>query len=72
LIEVIVTQRVKGFDVSIHKSLVSNVKLQRSRNVLTRLERIEALKKADKFKEGQSVFGLPKVKTTTGSSASGK
>ena len=48
---------------SIHKSLVSKVKLQRSRNVWTRLERIEALKTDSKFAEGQSVFGLPKVKT---------
>ncbi len=48
---------------SIHKSLVSKVKLQRSRNVWTRLERIEALKSDSKFQEGQSVFGLPKVKT---------
>jgi len=49
--------------VSIHKSLVSKVKLQRSRNVWTRLERIETLQKDNRFKEDQSVFGLPKVKT---------
>lgn len=49
---------------SIHKSLVSKVKLQRSRNVWTRLERIEALKKDSRFEEGRSVFGLPKVRTT--------
>ncbi len=49
---------------SIHKSLVSKVKLQRSRNVWTRLERIEALKKDNRFNEGRSVFGLPKVRTT--------
>ena len=49
---------------SIHKSLVSKVKLQRSRNVWTRLERIEALKEESKFQEGRSVFGLPKVKTS--------
>ena len=48
---------------SIHKSLVSKVKLQRSRNVWTRLERIEALKADSKFEADQSVFGLPKVKT---------
>lgn len=51
--------------VSIHKSLVSKVKLQRSRNVWTRLERIEALKADSKFQDGRSVFGLPKVKTST-------
>ena len=49
---------------SIHKSLVSKVKLQRSRNVWTRLERIEALKKEGKFLEGDSVYGLPKVRTS--------
>ena len=49
---------------SIHKSLVSKVKLQRSRNVRTRLERIEALKEESKFQEGRSVIGLPKVKTS--------
>ena len=51
------------FSMSIHKSLVSKVKLQRSRNVWTRLERIEALEKDNRFQEGRSVFGLPKVKT---------
>ena len=48
---------------SIHKSLVSKVKLRRFRNVWTRKERIEILKKEGKFQEGRSVFGLPKVKT---------
>ena len=51
---------------SIHKSLVSKVKLQRSRNVWTRLERIEALKKEGKYDDGQSVYGLPKVRTVFG------
>jgi len=50
--------------VSIHKSLVSKVKLQRSRNVWTRIERLEVLKDDGRYKEGQSVYGLPKVKTT--------
>lgn len=49
---------------SIHKSLVSKVMLQRSRNVWTRQERIEALKTEGKYEEGQSVYGLPKVKTS--------
>lgn len=48
---------------SIHKSLVSKIKLQRSRNVWTRLERIEALQEDNRFQDDQSVFGLPKVKT---------
>ena len=40
---------------SIHKSLVSKVKLQRSRNVWTRLERIQALKKEGKYEDGHLV-----------------
>jgi small basic protein (TIGR04137 family) len=32
------------------------------RNVLTRAERIAALKAADRFKDGDSVLGLPKVR----------
>ena len=32
------------------------------RNVLTRAERIAALKAADLFKEGDNVLGLPKVR----------
>jgi len=55
--------------VSIHRSLVCKAKLQRSRNVWTRLERIEALKKDNRFVEGRSVFGLPKVKTSLGASS---
>ncbi len=38
-------------------------KLRRHRNVLTRAERIEILKKEERWKEGQSVFGLPKVRS---------
>jgi small basic protein (TIGR04137 family) len=58
--------------VSIHKSLVSKVKLQRSRNVWTRLERIEALKKEGKYQEGQTVFGLAKVRTSFSTSKATK
>ena len=48
---------------SLHKSLVSRSKLSRDRNVLTRGERIEVLKKDGRFVEGQSsVFGLPKTR----------
>jgi len=32
------------------------------RNVLTRAERIAALKASDRFKEGDNVLGLPKVR----------
>ncbi len=47
---------------SIHRSLKSKNVLTRSRNVLSRTERIEALKKAEKWAEGRSVFGLPSVR----------
>ncbi|MEW6742679.1 MAG: small basic protein [Planctomycetota bacterium] len=49
---------------TIHKSLKSTAKLTRSRNVWTRLERIEVLKKDGRFKEGGTIFGLPKVRTS--------
>ena len=48
---------------SIHRSLKVKEGLMRSRNVWTRFERLEALKKAKKLTEGESVFGLPKVRT---------
>jgi len=48
---------------SLHKSLASSSKLIRDRNVLTRAERIERLKRDGRFTEGKdSVFGLPKVR----------
>ena len=46
---------------SVHRSLKSSSGLTRSRNVLTRAERIEALKTAEKWVEGRSVFGLPSM-----------
>ena len=52
---------------SLHRSLVSRTKLTRSRSVLTRAERIEILKRDVKFTEGvTSVYGLPKVRVSTG------
>ena len=48
---------------TIHKSLVTAGKLRRHRNVLTRDERIEVLKKEERWKEEMSVFGLPKVRS---------
>ena len=49
---------------SIHRSLASRGALKRTRNVLSRLERCEALKAAGKWKEEESsIFGLPKVRT---------
>ena len=48
---------------SLHKSLKSNSKLARMRNVLTRVERIEKLRTLGKWEEDKdSVYGLPKVK----------
>ena len=47
---------------AIDKSLKRTNRLQRSRNVLTREERIEKLKFEERFAEDQSPFGLPKVR----------
>jgi small basic protein (TIGR04137 family) len=51
------------------KSLQSGSKLGRARNVLKRAERIAQLEQEDRWVEGQSALGLPKVriiKTVTG------
>ena len=49
---------------SIHSSLRGGDTLKGERSVLTRQERIAALKKAGKFEEEKrSVYGLPKVRT---------
>lgn len=45
----------------IHKSLVTRGKLTKHRNVLTRAERIARLLGDERWKEGDNVFGLPKV-----------
>ena len=47
---------------SIHRSLVPISKLKGHRNVLSRSERITLLEKEERWKEGSSVFGLPKVR----------
>jgi small basic protein (TIGR04137 family) len=47
---------------SIDKSLKRKNTLQRARNVLTRGERIEQLKKEERLAPGRSPYGLPKVK----------
>ncbi|MHC4403640.1 MAG: small basic protein [Planctomycetota bacterium] len=44
------------------KSLRVRQGLVRSRSVLTRAERIERLKASDRWKEGDSPFGLAKVR----------
>lgn len=47
---------------SIHRSLAGAGKLKRHRNVLTRAERIDRLKKEERWADEQSVFGLAKVR----------
>lgn len=47
---------------TIDKSLKVRTGGMRQRNVLTRAERLEKLVEADRWKEGDSVFGLPKVR----------
>jgi small basic protein (TIGR04137 family) len=48
---------------SIHKSLKLKNTLTRQRSVLNRWERILKLQDAGRWKEGDSVTGLPKVRT---------
>lgn len=48
---------------SMHKSLVSKNKLARQRSVLTRAERLKVLEEDGRWSNGDSVFGLPKVRT---------
>jgi small basic protein (TIGR04137 family) len=52
----------RELSMSIDKSLRRKNMLARSRNVLTRGERILALKNDEKWTEGRSPFGLPKVR----------
>jgi small basic protein (TIGR04137 family) len=47
---------------SIDKSLRRKNSLQRARSVLTRGERIKILTETDRWTEGRSPFGLPKVR----------
>lgn len=46
-----------------HPSLRKGSTLKSKRSVWKRFERIEVLKKKGKWKEGDSVYGLPKTKT---------
>src|SRR5207237_4611540 len=54
--------RAKGLAMSIDKSLRRKDSLQRARNVLTRGERIKTLKDEERWQDGRSPYGLPKVK----------
>lgn len=47
---------------SIDKSLRRKNSLQRARNVLTRSERIKVLTDEERWPDGRSPYGLPKVK----------
>ena len=47
---------------TLDKSLKVRAGLARQRSVLTRVERLEKLKESDRWSEGGSVFGLPKVR----------
>lgn len=47
---------------SIDKSLRRKNQLARARNVLTRGERIKTLQNEERWPEGRTPFGLPKVK----------
>ena len=47
---------------TIDKSLRVRAGMIRTRNVLTRAERLEKLKEADRWSEGDAVLGLPKVR----------
>jgi small basic protein (TIGR04137 family) len=46
-----------------HPSLKSSGKITVKRNVLKRYERVDILKKAGKWKDGDKPFGLPKTKS---------
>lgn len=46
---------------SVDRSLKVKDALQRHRNVLTRAERVEVLKDEERWNEGDSLLGLPKV-----------
>ena len=48
---------------TLHKSLKSGNTLKRARSVLSRAERIAILEDEGRWEEGQSVFGIPKVRS---------
>ena len=53
---------------SVHKSLKLKNTLVRTRNVLTRAERLLVLEEQGKWQKGQSIYGLPKTRTEFGKS----
>jgi small basic protein (TIGR04137 family) len=48
---------------SIHPSLSSSQKDKKQRSVLKRIERIRLMQEKGQWKEGDDVYGLPKIKT---------
>ncbi|MDD5477003.1 MAG: small basic protein [Candidatus Omnitrophica bacterium] len=48
---------------SIHPSLTISEKDKKVRSVLSRTERIRQMQEKSKWKQGDSVYGLPKLKT---------
>ena len=48
---------------SIHPSLSAADKHKKQRSVLKRTERLKTMLDKDQWKEGDNVFGLPKIKT---------
>ena len=48
---------------SIHPSLALSEKDKKQRSVLKRTERLRMMMEKGKWKEGDSVYGLPKIKT---------
>ncbi len=57
---------------SIDKSLRRKNTLARARSVLTRGERIKVLRETDRWIEGRSPFGLPKVRVMKVAAKKGK
>ena len=51
---------------SIHKSLKIKGSLKRTRNVHNRHERIELMKERGEWKEGMSLYGIPKTRVRFG------
>ena len=48
---------------SIHPSLSDSAKTKKTRSVLKRAERLKIMLDKDTWKQGESIFGLPKIKT---------
>jgi small basic protein (TIGR04137 family) len=48
---------------SMHPSLKSSEKGKKQRSVLKRIERLKTMMDKEQWKEGDRVYGLPKIKT---------